>query len=120
MGNSTSSSNNGGEQHSDEYDEFAHDVDDNDEAEDEHNNDNDDDEYAKQFDGIETLGYRVLGVQPDSPGKFYYICFIIVFLSYRVLDSVWTGLDWVWTQYGLDSAWAIYRIIQMRSKTEVN
>jgi hypothetical protein len=117
MGNSTSSSNNGGDQHSDEYDEFAHDVDD--EAEDEHNDDNDD-EYAKQFDGIETLGYRVLGVQPDSPGKFYYICFIIVFLSYRVLDSVWTGLDWVWTQYGLDSAWAIYRIIQMRRKTEVN
>ena len=30
----------------------------------------DEDEYAKQFDGIETLGYRVLGVQPDSPGKF--------------------------------------------------
>ena len=28
------------------------------------------DDYAKQFDGIETLGYRVLGVQPDSPGKF--------------------------------------------------
>jgi hypothetical protein len=97
MGNSTSSSNNGGEQHSDEYDEFAHDVDDNDEAEDEHNNDNDDDEYAKQFDGIETLGYRVLGVQPDSPGKFYYICFIIVS---RVLD--WTGLGMDWCM-----AWAI-------------
>ena len=31
----------------------------------------DEDEYAKQFDGIETLGYRVLGVQPDSPGKFH-------------------------------------------------
>jgi hypothetical protein len=30
-----------------------------------------DDDYAKQFDGIETLGYRVLGVQPDSPGKFW-------------------------------------------------
>ena len=29
----------------------------------------DEDEYAKQFDGIDTLGYRVLGVQPDSPGK---------------------------------------------------
>ena len=29
----------------------------------------DEDDYAKQFDGIETLGYRVLGVQPDSPGK---------------------------------------------------
>jgi hypothetical protein len=27
------------------------------------------DDYAKQFDGIDTLGYRVLGVQPDSPGK---------------------------------------------------
>ena len=31
--------------------------------------DGDEDDYAKQFDGIETLGYRVLGVQPDSPGK---------------------------------------------------
>jgi hypothetical protein len=29
----------------------------------------DDDDYAEQFDGIETLGYRVLGVQPNSPGK---------------------------------------------------
>ena len=28
------------------------------------------DEYSKQFDGVETLGYRVLGVQPESPGKF--------------------------------------------------
>jgi len=28
-----------------------------------------DDDYAKQFDGIETLGYRVLGVQPDSPAS---------------------------------------------------
>jgi hypothetical protein len=28
-----------------------------------------DDEYAEQFDGVETLGYRVLGVQPNSPGK---------------------------------------------------
>lgn len=27
------------------------------------------DEYAKQFDGIETLGYRVLGVQPGSPAS---------------------------------------------------
>ena len=26
------------------------------------------DEFA-EFDGIETLGYRVLGVQPESPGK---------------------------------------------------
>lgn len=26
------------------------------------------DDYAEQFDGIETLGYRVLGVQPSSPG----------------------------------------------------
>ena len=31
--------------------------------------DEDEDDYAKQFDGIETLGYRVLGVQPNSPGK---------------------------------------------------
>lgn len=29
---------------------------------------NEEDEFA-QFDGIETLGYRVLGVQPESPGK---------------------------------------------------
>mmetsp|Transcript_25477 Transcript_25477/g.53057 ORF Transcript_25477/g.53057 Transcript_25477/m.53057 type:complete len:698 (+) Transcript_25477:326-2419(+) len=29
----------------------------------------DEDDYAKQFDGIETLGYRVLGVQPDSPAS---------------------------------------------------
>jgi hypothetical protein len=29
------------------------------------------DDYAEQFDGIETLGYRVLGVQPNSPGKNY-------------------------------------------------
>ncbi len=37
-----------------------------------YDNDNDDeDDYAKQFDGIETLGYRVLGVQPDSPGEFF-------------------------------------------------
>jgi hypothetical protein len=28
----------------------------------------DGDDYAEQFDGIETLGYRVLGVQPNSPG----------------------------------------------------
>jgi len=27
------------------------------------------DDYAKQFDGIETLGYRVLGVQPESPAS---------------------------------------------------
>mmetsp|Transcript_8254 Transcript_8254/g.24408 ORF Transcript_8254/g.24408 Transcript_8254/m.24408 type:complete len:531 (+) Transcript_8254:503-2095(+) len=26
-------------------------------------------DYAKQFDGIETLGYRVLGVQPNSPAS---------------------------------------------------
>ena len=32
-----------------------------------------DDDYAEQFDGIETLGYRVLGVQPNSPGKKYSI-----------------------------------------------
>ena len=32
-----------------------------------------DDDYAEQFDGIETLGYRVLGVQPNSPGKKYLI-----------------------------------------------
>jgi len=31
------------------------------------NDNEDEDDYAKQFDGIETLGYRVLGVQPDSP-----------------------------------------------------
>ena len=29
----------------------------------------DDDDYAEQFDGIETLGYRVLGVQPNSPAS---------------------------------------------------
>ena len=29
---------------------------------------NEDDEFDK-FDGIETLGYRVLGVQPDSPAS---------------------------------------------------
>mmetsp|Transcript_56552 Transcript_56552/g.137295 ORF Transcript_56552/g.137295 Transcript_56552/m.137295 type:complete len:659 (-) Transcript_56552:58-2034(-) len=28
-----------------------------------------DDEYAAQFDGIDTLGYRVLGVQPQSPAS---------------------------------------------------
>ena len=28
---------------------------------------NDEDDFA-EFDGIETLGYRVLGVQPESPG----------------------------------------------------
>ena len=26
-------------------------------------------EYHDKFDGIETLGYRVLGVQPDSPAS---------------------------------------------------
>jgi GRASP55/65 PDZ-like domain len=31
-------------------------------------NDETTDEYAK-FDGIETSGYRVLGVQPDSPAS---------------------------------------------------
>jgi hypothetical protein len=30
-----------------------------------------DDDYAEQFDGIETLGYRVLGVQPNSPGETF-------------------------------------------------
>ena len=29
----------------------------------------DDDDYEDPFDGIETLGYRVLGVQPDSPAS---------------------------------------------------
>lgn len=29
----------------------------------------DGDDFA-EFDGIDTLGYRVLGVQPNSPGKF--------------------------------------------------
>ena len=29
----------------------------------------DEDEYAAQFDGIDTLGYRVLGVQPQSPAS---------------------------------------------------
>ena len=37
----------------------------------------DEDDYAKQFDGIETLGYRVLGVQPDSPGELFVIGFVI-------------------------------------------
>ena len=32
-------------------------------------NDDDEDEYAAQFDGIDTLGYRVLGVQPNSPAS---------------------------------------------------
>ncbi|KAG7367611.1 GRASP55/65 PDZ-like domain containing protein [Nitzschia inconspicua] len=29
----------------------------------------DDHDYAEQFDGVETLGYRVLGVQPNSPAS---------------------------------------------------
>lgn len=29
----------------------------------------DDYDYAAQFDGIDTLGYRVLGVQPSSPAS---------------------------------------------------
>jgi hypothetical protein len=29
----------------------------------------DDDDYGAQFDGIDTLGYRVLGVQPNSPAS---------------------------------------------------
>lgn len=33
------------------------------------NGDLDNDGYAQQFDGIETLGYRVLGVQPNSPAS---------------------------------------------------
>ncbi|OEU08556.1 GRASP55_65-domain-containing protein, partial [Fragilariopsis cylindrus CCMP1102] len=53
MGNSTSSN--------DEYEDQDQD--------DEQQQDNDNDEYAKQFDGIDTLGYRVLGVQPDSPAS---------------------------------------------------
>ena len=69
MGNSTSSN-----------DEYEYD-----EQQQQHDNehDNDNDEYAKQFDGIDTLGYRVLGVQPDSPGKFYFIfCLVLSYLSY--------------------------------------
>ena len=34
-----------------------------------HDEHDDDDDYAEQFDGIETLGYRVLGVQPNSPAS---------------------------------------------------
>ncbi len=41
--------------------------------------DDDEDDYAKQFDGIETLGYRVLGVQPDSPGKFNILVFVVLY-----------------------------------------
>ena len=68
MGNSTSSN-----------DEYEYD-----ENQDEHEQqqDNDNDEYAKQFDGIDTLGYRVLGVQPDSPGKFSTLFFVLSCLSY--------------------------------------
>ena len=36
-----------------------------------------DDDYAEQFDGVETLGYRVLGVQPNSPGT------IVILFSFR-------------------------------------
>ena len=37
------------------------------------------DDYAKQFDGIDTLGYRVLGVQPDSPGKWISsLCYVML------------------------------------------
>ena len=70
MGNSTSSN--------DEYE-----YDENQDQDDEHEQDNDNDEYAKQFDGIDTLGYRVLGVQPDSPGKFYFIfCLVLSFIIF--------------------------------------
>ena len=37
-----------------------------------------DDDYAKQFDGIETLGYRVLGVQPDSPGRLHFVVVLVL------------------------------------------
>ena len=65
MGNSTSSN--------DEYE-----YDENQDQDDEQQQDNDNDEYAKQFDGIDTLGYRVLGVQPDSPGKFSTLFYFIL------------------------------------------
>jgi hypothetical protein len=64
MGNSTSSN-----------DEYEYDEN-QDEHEQQHDNEND--EYAKQFDGIDTLGYRVLGVQPDSPGKFFSLFYFIL------------------------------------------
>ena len=67
MGNSTSSN-----------DEYEYDEN---QDQDEHEQDNDNDEYAKQFDGIDTLGYRVLGVQPDSPGKFSTLFFVLSCLS---------------------------------------
>ena len=43
------------------------DNDDHPEYDDNHTNDNDDPVRDDPFEGIETLGYRVLGVQPDSP-----------------------------------------------------
>ena len=70
MGNSTSSN--------DEYE-----YDENQDQDDEQQQDNDNDEYAKQFDGIDTLGYRVLGVQPDSPGKFSTLFFVLSCLVFH-------------------------------------
>lgn len=32
-------------------------------------NDDDNDPRSTQFDGVETLGYRILGVQPNSPAS---------------------------------------------------
>jgi hypothetical protein len=65
MGNSTSSN--------DEYE-----YDENQDQDEHAQHQDNDDEYAKQFDGIDTLGYRVLGVQPDSPGKFFTLFFCLV------------------------------------------
>ena len=74
MGNSTSSN--------DEYEYENQD----DEQQHDNEHDNDNDEYAKQFDGIDTLGYRVLGVQPDSPGKFYLDVYLILRFHHRRVD----------------------------------
>ena len=71
MGNSTSSN-----------DEYEYDEN-QDEHEQQHDNEHDNDEYAKQFDGIDTLGYRVLGVQPDSPGKFSTLFFVLSCLFFH-------------------------------------
>ena len=43
--------------------------------------DDDTDDYAQQFDGIETLGYRVLGVQPNSPAS---VAGLVSFLDFIV------------------------------------
>lgn len=54
---------------------------DDDDDDDRNNNNNSNHNYAQQFDGIETLGYRVLGVQPNSPAS---VAGLVSFLDFIV------------------------------------